>query len=95
MIDIKDMEYYNSTPLARLEEGDKAIISVTHFNKSIVKDKDINKYKDVPNGKYESICIEPYYLECKEYPELSGRYNFWYGDKWGCSEGIYAYEYKD
>jgi hypothetical protein len=25
---------------------------------------------------------------------LNGRYNFWHGDKWGCTYGIYADEVK-
>lgn len=91
---MRNIEYCSSIPLERLEKGDKAIISVTHFDQSIVKEKDRNKYKDVPNGKYEAICVEPYYLECEEYPVLNGRYTFWNGGKWGCTEGIYADEFK-
>lgn len=89
---MKNKDYDKSFPLARLEKGDKAIIKVNMFDVTIIKDKDIKKYKDVPNGVYEAICIDEYKLECKEYPVLSGRYNFWHGDKWGCSYGIYADE---
>lgn len=86
--------YDSSMPLARLEKGDKAIIKVNKFPSSIVKEKDRIKYKDIPTGVYEAVCVEPYYLECKEHPILSGRYCFWRGNKWGCSEGIYADEIK-
>lgn len=91
---MRNVEYDSSMPLKRLENGDKAIISVRHFDQSIVKEKDINKYKDVPNGEYEAICVGEYKLECKEHPVLSGRYCFWRGNKWGCTENIYADEIK-
>jgi hypothetical protein len=81
-------------PLARLEKGDKAVIKVHAFHSSIVREKDLKKYKDVPDGEYEAICVDDYKLECKEYPVLNGRYNFWHGDKWGCTYGIYADEVK-
>lgn len=91
---MRNIEYDSFMPLKRLENGDKAIISVGHFDQSIVKEKDINKYKEVPNGKYEAICVGEYKLECKEHPVLSGRYCFWRGNKWGCTESIYADEIK-
>lgn len=86
---MKNTNYDSSQPLKRLEKGDKAIIRVRKFS---TKEKDKIKYKDVPNGVYEAVCTKPFYLECKEYPVLSGRYTFWYGNKWGCTEGIYADE---
>lgn len=89
---MKDIKYDSSRPLMRLENGDKAVISVCHF--PFAKDKDKEKYKDIPVGIHEAICTEPYYLECKEHPVLSGRYNYWRGEKWGCSEGVYGDEYK-
>lgn len=85
-----DMKYDSSMPLARLEEGDKAVIRVTHFR--LANNKDKERYKDVPAGKYGAVCVDYLRLECKEYPVLSGKYNFWRGDKWGCSELIYADE---
>lgn len=91
---MKNIQYDTSMPLARLETGDKAIIKVNMFDSTIVKDKDIKKYKDVPNGVYEAICVGEYKLECKEYPVLSGRYTFWHGSKLGCTYGIYADEMK-
>lgn len=88
---MKDIEYDQHRPLRRLETGDKAIIKVSRrFSRANEKDKE--KYKDVPDGKYEAIYIAPYRLECKEYPILSGSYNYWRGDKFRCSEGIYADE---
>lgn len=48
------------------------------------------KYVDIPRGNYGAILTEPYYLQCDEQPLLSGRYNYWCGGKWGCSDGIYA-----
>lgn len=89
---MKNIEYDSSMPLKRLEKGDKAIISVRHFDQIIVNDKDRIRYKDIPNGKYKAVCIDEYKLECKEYPALSGRYCFHGGNKWGCSEGIFANE---
>lgn len=91
---MKNKEYNDSQPLARLEKGDKAIIKVTHLDRSIVNEKDILKYKDIPNGEYEAICVGEYKLECKEHPALSGKYCFWRGNRWGCSDGIYADEVK-
>ena len=88
-----NIKYDNGRPIMRLEKGDKAIISVTHF--PFAKEKDKNKYGDIPRGKYNAICIEPYYLQCEEQPLLSGRYNYWRGEKWGCSDGIYADEAGD
>lgn len=92
---MKNIEYDSSFPLARLEEGDKAIIRVNRMPDSIIPDKDKKKYGNIPNGEYEAIYVEDYKLECKEHPVLSGRYNYWYGDKWGTSYGIYAGEFKE
>ena len=58
-----------------------------------MSNKNKEKYKDVPEGTYDAVCIEEYYLKCEKYPILNGRYNFWHGDKWGCT-GIYADEYR-
>lgn len=91
---MKNKEYDGYFPLARLEKGDKAIIRVNKLPDSIIPDKDKKKYGHVPNGEYEAVYISDYKLECKEYPVLSGKYNFWYGDKWGCSYGICADEIK-
>lgn len=87
-----DIEYSADCPLARLETGDKAVISVTHFPKQIVRDKDKIKYAHIPNGVYQAEVVKPYLLACEDYPELSGYYNYWRGDKRGCSDGIYADE---
>ena len=89
---MKNIEYESDRPLMRLEKGDAAEISVTHFKKIIVREKDIQKYGHIPNGIYKATVIAPYKLECEEYPELSGCYNYWRGDKRGCSDGIYANE---
>ena len=89
---MKDISYEFDRPLLRTEKGDIVEISVTHFVKSIVKEKDIKKYGHIPNGIYRATVVEPYKLECNEYPELSGYYNYWRGDKSGCSDGIYANE---
>lgn len=91
---MKDIEYDSSQPLLRLEEGDKAVIRVYKLPDSIISDKDKKKYGNVPNGEYEAICTGDYKLECKEHPVLSGKYNFWYGDKWGTNYGIHADEAK-
>ncbi|MDY4838333.1 MAG: hypothetical protein SO160_02140 [Lachnospiraceae bacterium] len=85
-------DYKPDNPLMRLEKGDMAEISVTHFPQYIVREKDIKKYGHIPNGVYRANVVAPYQLECKEYPELSGYYNYWRGDKRGCSDGIYANE---
>ena len=87
-----DLKYDRDRPIRRLEAGDVAVISVIHFPESIVRDRDKIKYAHIPNGKYPAKVVEPYHLCCEEYPELSGKYNYWRGDKYGCSDGIYAYE---
>jgi len=90
---MKDISYDSSRPLMRLEKGDKA--RIRHVKFPFARDKDKQRYKDVPVGTYEAVCTEPFYLECAEQPLLSGRYNYWKGDKWGCSEGVYADELGD
>ena len=89
---MKNIEYEFDRPLLRLEKGDIAEISVTHFPHAIVKERDIQKFGHIPNGVYEATVIAPYQLKCEEYAELSGHYNYWRGDKRGCSDGIYANE---
>ena len=89
---MKKQEYDELFPLERLEKGDKAIIKVRYLG--VATEKDFNKYKDVPDGVYEAVCVGNGKLECKEYPVLSGKYNWWMGDKWGCTYGIYADEKK-
>lgn len=46
-----------------------------------------NKEIAISNGKYHIN-----YDNALDVPELSGYYNYWYGDKRGCSDGIYATE---
>jgi len=89
---MKKVKYDSGRPIMRLETGDEAVIRVTHFPASVVDEKDKEKYKDVPAGRYKAICTGHLRLECQEHPVLSGKYNYWRGDKWGCSEGIYADE---
>ena len=89
---MKNIPYEFDRPLLRVEKGDIVEISVTHFPQSIVRKKDIQKYGYIPNGTYKAIVVAPYQLKCEEYPELSGYYNYWRGDKRGCSDGIYANE---
>jgi len=81
---MKDIEYDSGRPLMRLEKGDRAIIRVNSPTK--------DKYADIKNGVYKAICTEPYALICEEQPLLNGKYCYWYGNKWGCSGGIYADE---
>lgn len=90
---MRNIEYDKSMPLARLENGDKAIIKVNKLPINIPT-KEIKKYGDIPNGEYEAICVGDYKLECEKYPALSGKYCFWYGNKWGTSYGIHADEIK-
>ena len=89
---MKQIKYEFDRPLSRLEMGDIAEISVSHFPDIIVKEKDRKKYGHIPNGIYKAVVIEPYKLKCADYPELSGYYNYWRGDKRACSDGIYANE---
>lgn len=89
---MKKIKYEPDRPLYRLEPGDEAEISVTHFPDAIVKLKDRLKYGHIPNGKYKAIVTTEYHLKCDLYPELDGAYNYWRGDKRGCSDGIYADE---
>lgn len=88
-----DLEYDPDRPIRRLETGDTAVIFVTHFPDTIVRDKDRVKYGHIPRGEYAARVIKPYTLSCERYPELSGKYNYWRGDKRGCSDGIYACEF--
>lgn len=88
----KELRYESDRPLRRLELGDEAEISVTHFPDTIVKERDRKKYGHIPNGIYKAIVVKKYHLRCDEYPELSGAYNYWRGDKHNCSDGIYANE---
>lgn len=90
-----DLEYDPDIPIGRLEAGDVAVISVIHFPDTIVNDKDKAKYGHIPKGEYLAKVVKPYFLSCEKYPELSGRYNYWRGDKRGCSDGIYADELKN
>lgn len=87
-----ELRYESDRPLRRLEAGDEAIISVRHFPAAIVKEKDRKKYGHIPNDIYKAVVVSPYRLRCDECPELSGAYNYWRGDKFGCSDGIYAQE---
>lgn len=87
-----DIKYDPSYPIRRLEIGDNAMIHVNHFLDSLVREKDKKKYGHIPNGDYIAKVIKPYYLQCEEHPELNGSYNIWYGEKHGCSDGIYADE---
>lgn len=87
---MKNIKYDSGRPLMRLEKGDKAVISVSRFPFANSKDKE--RYKDIPSGSYDAVCIDYLRLKCEKHPILSGRYNYWRGEKWGCSEGIYADE---
>lgn len=89
---MKNIPYESNRPLLRVEKGDIVEIAVTHFPQSIVKEKDVQKYGHIPNGTYKAVVVDSYQLKCEEYPELSGYYNYWRGDKRGCSDGIYANE---
>lgn len=89
---MREIEYDSYRPLMRLESGDKAAIRVTHngLEKASLK----KKYGHIPSGTYEAIVIAPYELQCSQHPELSGKYCYWIGNKWGCSGLIYADEPK-
>lgn len=87
---MKDIKYESSRPLMRLEKGDKAIIRVS--KPPYATKKFLEKFKDVPVGKYEATVVDEYTLDCEQYPILSGKYTYWYGNKFGYSDGIYADE---
>lgn len=89
---MKNIPYDKDCPLQRVEEGDTVEISVMHFPNKLVRDKDMKKYGHIPDGVYHAVAVAPYKLKCEQHPELSGYYNYWYGDKRGCSDGIYATE---
>lgn len=88
----ENIPYDKDYPLQRVEEGDAVEISVMHFPNKLVRDKDVKKYGHIPDGVYNAVAVAPYKLKCEQHPELSGYYNYWYGDKRGCSDGIYATE---
>lgn len=89
-------EYDEYRPLLRLQEGDKAYIYVDNDGKYIGcgrrgADYFRKKYGHIPNGRYEATVVGHLTLECKEYPELSGKYCSWWGQKHGCAcVGIHA-----
>ena len=87
---MKNIPYDKDYPLQRVEEGDAVEISVMHFPNKLVRDKDVKKYGHIPDGVYHAVAVAPYKLKCEQHPELSGYYNYWYGDKRGCSDGIGA-----
>lgn len=88
-----DETYDKLQPLIRLEKGDAAVIRIDHS--VCAREKDTKKYEKIPTGEYAAVCTDFCKLQCDEQPLLSGRYNCWYGDKWGCSEDIYADETPD
>lgn len=49
-------------------------------------------YKNVPDGYYNGTYMGNYNVACSEYPELSGKYNYWRGDRWGFSSLLFADE---
>lgn len=85
---MKNIPYDKDCPLQRVEEGDAVEISVMHFPNKLVRDKDMKKYGHIPDGVYHAVAVAPYKLKCEQHPELSGYYNYWHGDKRGCSDGI-------
>lgn len=89
---MKNIPYDKYYPLQRVEEGDAVEILVMHFPNKLVRDKDVKKYGHIPDGVYHAVAVAPYKLKCEQHPELSGYYNYRYGDKRGCSDGIYATE---
>ena len=87
---MKDFEYDSYRPLMRLEKGDHAIIRVRHSG--LEKPAHRKKYGHIPDGYYDAVVIAPYELQCDKYPELGGKYCYWYGNKWGCGGLIFADE---
>jgi hypothetical protein len=87
---VKEIEYDWQRPLMRLEAGDNAVIKVRH--NGLEKSSHRKKYGAIPDGAYKAQVIAPFELECKDYPILSGKYCYWYGNKFGCSGLIYADE---
>jgi hypothetical protein len=87
---LKEFEYDWQRPLRRLEVGDSAIIKVRH--NSLEKESQRKKYGAISDGVYKAQVIAPYELKCEDYPILSGKYCYWYGNKFGCSGLIYADE---
>lgn len=85
------INYDSSRPLMRLEEGDKCFISYLGGT-SYVSEKDKKKYAGVPKGTFSAIYKGNYVVECEEYPELSGKYNYWRGERWGTTSHLYAHE---
>ena len=86
---MKEIEYDWQRPLMRLEVGDDAVI-IKH--RGLGKASQREKYGAIPDGVYKAKVIEPYVLKCEDYPILSGKYCYWYGNKFGCAGLIYADE---
>ncbi len=84
----------------RLEPGDRAVIAVRHYAYGMVPHvsaRDKARYGKIPDGEYEAVCVSnpgrgmPR-LDCPSQPALSGAYNYWYGEKHGCTDNITARE---
>ncbi|OQO88126.1 hypothetical protein BH739_04000 [Enterococcus casseliflavus] len=85
-----ELEYDSSRPLMRLEKGDKVFIK---YREAIYEnEKDRSVYKNVPDGYYNGTYMGNYTVKCSEYPELSGKYNYWRGDRWCSSSFLFADE---
>lgn len=55
-----DLEYDPDRPIRRLETGDTAVIFVTHFQDTIVRDKDRVKYGHISECTY--LLRSPIYV---------------------------------
>lgn len=87
---MKEIKYDWQRPLMRLEAGDSAVIKVRHGG--LEKPAHKKKYGAIPDGVYKAKVIAPYELKCEDYPVLSGKYCYWYGNKYGCAGLILADE---
>ncbi|MGG5333863.1 hypothetical protein [Enterococcus sp. AZ163] len=85
------IRYDSSRPLMRLEKGDQCFITYLGST-SGTSDKDKEKYSSVPKGTFPAIYKGNYVVECEKYPELSGKYNYWRGDRWGTTSLLWAHE---
>lgn len=85
-----NIPYDSSRPLMRLEKGDEVLI--TYRKRKFENEKDRKKYENVPDGTFTGVYEGNYSVSCEKYPELSGKYNYWCGDRWGTSAVLHARE---
>ena len=85
-----EIRYDPYRPLTRLEKGD--IVYIRYTRAFYESEEDKLKYKNVPEGTHTGTYMGDDYIQCSEYPELSGKYDYQGGRRFGSSALLYADE---